>query len=344
MVCYSPKKAWLVGINPETGNNKYFITDYSVDHLYINKYGQIDCKYSEVSKYELPSCVIDEYMEVPCNKCVGCQLEYSKQWANRCMLELQYHDVAHFVTLTYDDKHLPSSDYIDVNGEYQRGYSLVKRDFQLFMKRLRKAFPDDKIRYFACGEYGSQSLRPHYHAIIYGLHLDDLKFYKSTFNGDILYTSPRLEEIWGNGFCPVGEVTFESCAYVSRYVMKKRAGRNDKFWEFHNLEPEFTLMSRKPGIGRQYFDDHKDEIYEYEFINIPTEKGGKKIRPPRYYDRVYAQLDPEGMQKIKNKRRTYAEAAREIKLSKTDLDYEDYLKMCLDKRMEAVKKLPRKEI
>ena len=109
-----------------------------------------------------------EYISIPCGKCIGCRLDYSRTWADRCMLESQYHKNNWFLTLTYDNDHLP---------EQRPGspvHSLQKRDMQLFMKRLRKRFPNDKIRFFGCGEYGSKSCRPHYHLLLFGVPFEDL--------------------------------------------------------------------------------------------------------------------------------------------------------------------------
>ena len=157
----------------------------------------------------------------------------------------------------------------------------MKRDFQLLMKRIRFKFSDDKIRFFMSGEYGSQTFRPHYHAILFGLHLDDLKPYKTVKEAGEYYTyynSESLQECWPYGYVVVGEVTWESCAYTARYVMKKLKGKEAKFYEEHNIQPEFTLMSRKPGIARRYYDEHPD-IYEQDKINVSTPKGGKSFRP-----------------------------------------------------------------
>ena len=216
---------------------------------------------------------IDMLIKIPCGKCVGCRLEYSRQWANRCMLELQYHDSAYFCTFTYDDDHVPRTYYPDPEtGEAFPAMTLQKRDFQLLMKRIRKHFPDDQIRFFACGEYGSQTFRPHYHAIIFGLHLSDLIPYKKVREGGELYTyynSPSLQECWPYGFVVVGEVTWESCAYTARYVMKKLKGKEADFYGKHNIQPEFTLMSRRPGIARNYYDTHPT-LFDTDYINIST--------------------------------------------------------------------------
>lgn len=286
-----------------------------------------------VGPLEDVSKVPPEYlMKLPCGQCRGCRLEYSRQWANRCMLELQYHDSAYFVTLTYDDVHVPKSYYPDPEtGEALTSLTLVKRDFQLFMKRLRRNFPDDHIRFFMAGEYGSETFRPHYHAIIFGLHLDDLVLYKKSPLGFSYYNSKSLQKCWSDpetglpiGFAVVAEVTWETCAYTARYVMKKLTGKEAEFYTNFNIQPEFTLMSRKPGIARQYFDDHPG-IYEHDFINVKTEKGGLKFRPPRYFDKLYDLEHPEEMQSIKDIRKKMAIEAQKAKLSRTSLSSDELL-------------------
>lgn len=273
----------------------------------------------------------DNFLKLPCGQCSGCRIQRSREWANRCMLELQYHDSAYFVTLTYDDAHVPRSYYPDPEtGEAMTSLTLVKRDFQLFMKRLRKRFSDDKIRFFMAGEYGGQTFRPHYHAIIFGLHLDDLVLYKKSPQGFSYFNSPSLQSCWCDsegmpiGFAVAAEVTWETCAYTARYVMKKLNGAEAQFYTDFNIQPEFTLMSRKPGIARQYFDDHPD-IYEKEYINVSTEKGGLKFRPPRYYDKLYDLEHPEEMQAIKDVRQKLAAEAQKAELQRTSLTEEQYL-------------------
>lgn len=184
------------------------------------------------------------YSLVPCGKCNGCRMDYSRSWADRMLIELNDNENnAVFFTLTYNSDHLPKSD---------KGCpTLKKRDLQLFWKRLRKSFPDKKFRYFVAGEYGPKTHRPHYHAIVFGISLndlDDLQFLKFNGLGQAYYTSPQIEKIWGNGYIVLSEVTWHTCAYVSRYVLKKR-GKSNTYVVATGVEPEFNLSSRKPGIG-----------------------------------------------------------------------------------------------
>lgn len=351
MSCYHPLKAWPVGVNP-SGKTQYKITDYQVDHLEFRNGTWIPCRSSDLGLYRERS--LHEFVTIPCGNCVGCRLDYSRQWANRCLLEMQYHDSAYFVTLTYNDLHVPRSDYVDVStGELVPALTLRKRDFQLFMKRLRKRFTDQKIRFFAAGEYGSTTFRPHYHAILFGLKLDDLQFYKNQ-RGYNYYISQSLQECWSVrekvkgvlspltplGFVVVGQVTWETCAYTARYVMKKLKGPEADFYANHNVEPPFTLMSRKPGIARQWYEDHPD-CYDYEYINVSTPTGGKKFRPPRYFDQLFDLDHPDESREMKELRRKLAEEATAAKLQQTDLSYLDYLQVEENNLVNRIKSLKR---
>uniref|UniRef100_A0AAU8B8R0 Replication initiator protein n=1 Tax=Dulem virus 158 TaxID=3145635 RepID=A0AAU8B8R0_9VIRU len=310
MSCYRPILAYKSKtVNPENGKS----------HI-IFSYPQSPGKYEPV--------------HLPCGQCLGCRIEYSRQWANRCMLELQDHDSAYFCTFTYDNDHVPRSYYPDPEtGEALPSLTLRKRDFQLLLKRIRKHFPDDRIRFFGCGEYGGETFRPHYHVILYGLHLNDLQVYKTVREGGQLYTyynSPSLSRCWldsdGNpiGFVVVGAVTWESCAYTARYVVKKLKGKDSEFYRLHNIEPEFSLMSRKPGIARNYYDTHPD-LFKYDFINLSTAKGGKKFRPPRYFEKLFELDCPEEARDRAVKRSQRAEEIMLAKMVGTSLDPLEYL-------------------
>lgn len=353
MSCYHPLYA-LPDYNPRT--NKPYLTKNGKPKLRIFK--------SDAVPWENP-----ELIQIPCGKCIGCRLDYSRQWANRCMLELGYHDSAYFVTLTYNDGNLPVHYYIDSStGEAFPAPTLCKRDFQLFMKRLRKAFPDQHIRFYAAGEYGDENFRPHYHAIIFGLKLDDLKYYGQR-NDFIYYTSVRLNKIWDyncelshidnginkcydvikgrysttplltRGLVVVGQVSWETCAYVARYVTKKLSGPEAKFYEEHNIEPPFSLMSRKPGIGRQYYDEH--DCYEYDYINVATPDGGKKFKPPKYFDKLYDLDDPEGSEALRQSKRRMANELARAKAAATTESYVDMLETEESVKTDTIKSLRR---
>lgn len=226
----------------------------------------------------------------------------------RCVHEASLYDDNCFLTLTYDDDHLPD-----------RG-TLVHQDFQLFMKRLRKKFGSG-IRYYMCGEYGEEQDeekakyssigRPHYHACLFNFDFTDKELYK-TVNDFRLYTSETLNKLWGKGYCIIGDVTFESAAYVARYIMKKIKGKGDHDLHYNRgidqdtgeillIEPEYTRMSRgrkKPGgIGAAWWQQFKSDTHK-DFVTIR----GMKMKPPKYYDQLLEEHDPDRYQTIKEKR------------------------------------------
>jgi len=209
-------------------------------------------------------------------------LERSRQWAMRCMHEASMHRENCFVTLTYNDQNLP------VNG------SLNYSDFQKFMKRLRKIC--GKVRFYMCGEYGDDHGRPHFHACLFGYRFDDLVRWKRSSSGCLVYRSRRLESLWPFGFSSVGDVNFDSAAYVARYCMKKITGYGsdeayrrvcESTGEVYQLVPEFNKMSLKPGIGATWFDKYKDDVYPHDYVIV----NGKKVKPPKYYDKRYSNFN-----------------------------------------------------
>lgn len=229
---------------------------------------------------------------VPCGQCIGCRLEYSRQWALRCVHEASLHDHNCFLTLTYAPEHLP------------RDGGLDKRHFQLFVKRLRKR-SRAKLRYFMCGEYG-EFKRPHYHACLFGYQPPDAQLWKSTDTGD-LYTSEFLSDVWGKGFVTIGALTFESAAYVARYCLKKikgEAAKNEyervdpETGEVFDIQPEYAGMSRRPGIAAEWYKKFQSDVYPSDFVI----SRGVKMKPPRFYDSLFPDID-----QIKLKRRFHVE-------------------------------------
>lgn len=230
---------------------------------------------------------------LPCGQCIGCRLKYSQEWAVRLMHENQMHDQSCFVTLTFSPESLQAR---------ENPNSLDKSEFQRFMKRLRKQY-GKKIRFFHCGEYGEENKRPHYHAILFGVDFEDKELFK--VRDEIrLYTSEKLAKLWPYGFVTLGQVSLESCAYVARYVTKKITGKDAEnhyiYWdpltgEGTPIQPEYATMSRKPGIGKEWFDKYKSDVYPHDYVVVKKHK----IRPPRYYDKL---LTEEELAKIKIKR------------------------------------------
>ena len=218
-------------------------------------------------------------LSLPCGQCIGCRLERSRQWAVRIMHEASLYDSNVFVTLTYNDEHLkPSLDY---------------SDFQKFMKRLRKK---QDVRFYMCGEYGSENMRPHFHACLFNCDFQDKTIWKKD-RGNYIYRSETLEKLWPFGYSSIGNLTFQSAAYVARYVMKKQTGfRSEEYYqtvdqetgEVINRVPEFNRMSLKPGIGAKWFEKYRSDVYPNDYLVV----NGYKTRPPRYYEKIYQRSAP----------------------------------------------------
>lgn len=245
-------------------------------------------------------------MAVPCGQCIGCRTDYAKTWAIRMVHENRLHRDSTFLTLTYNPASLPT------------GGTLVKRHAQLFLKRYRDLIKPRKIRFYLVGEYGDENLRPHYHAIIYGHRFDDAKLSREE-DGHRFFTSATLESLWGYGFVEFGEVTPETCAYVARYVQKKITGdRAQEHYqrvtfdgELVQVIPEFSTMSRRPGIGQRHYDQFKADLYPSDFVIL----NGHRTKMPRYYDRLLETEDPDQHARVKDSRRL---RARRDKANQTD--------------------------
>jgi hypothetical protein len=250
-------------------------------------------------------------LTLPCGQCVGCRLERSRQWAVRCLHEASLYTNNCFITLTYSDEHLPSD------------RSLHYQDFQKFMKRLRKAhrgidpvegqYP---IRFYMAGEYGENFGRPHFHACIFNFRFSDQKLWKRTDVGSRIYRSDQLEKLWPFGYSSIGDVNFQSAAYVARYIMKKINGRDqDQHYEFVIPEtgeivkrtPEFNKMSLKPGIGYDWYKEFKTDVYPHDYVVV----NGKKVRPPRFYDKKFKAEDPISFEAIEFEREQRARSKYE---------------------------------
>lgn len=240
--------------------------------------------------------------KISCGQCAGCRISRSSDWTSRLVQESRFHSESAFLTLTQDDLHLPSDG------------TLVKRDLQLFMKRVRryvdKMFPGRKVRFFGVGEYGENgTLRPHYHLILFGFaFLEDRKPHSKNRFGDQLYTSATLSELWGRGFCEIGSVSARSCGYVAQYSFKKINGKRalDHYFvrvdeatgEMIYRQKEFALMSTRPGIGYQHYKNYGDQM----FVRGSVIDRGRELPIPKYYDRKLLQDDPERLKAIKDQR------------------------------------------
>lgn len=216
-------------------------------------------------------------------------------WAIRCMHERRMHGESAFVTLTYNDDSLPAN------------YSLSVRTLQLFMKKLRKTRPPG-LRFFGCGEYGETTLRPHYHVLLLNTDFPDRKHARSARGGEKLYSSMELSGLWTEGDSFIGDVTDKSCAYVAGYVNKKMVSEDDIL----GREPEFRVMSRRPGIGMSWFGRFYAEAYRHDSVIV----NGAEAPLPRYYDTKYDEIDSEDFARVQKKRRL-ASMTPEARFEKT---------------------------
>lgn len=248
-------------------------------------------------------------VEIACGQCLGCRVSRAEEWTTRLIHELQFtrescracnslsavHTCgACFITLTYDEDHIPLD------------YGLQKSDWQKFAKKLRKKC--GPFRYYHAGEYGTESLRPHYHAILFGIDFaEDRVLFAHNIHGDPRYLSETLSTTWENGNAELSHVTKASAAYVAKYTVKKatQAGQEETYRRTKGthewfVQPEYATMSLRPAIGKKWFEKYKADIYPSD----ETILEGKHRKTPRYYDKLLtdaerAQLKSTRKEKIK---------------------------------------------
>lgn len=265
-------------------------------------------KYMKPVSFQRPKGDYRE-IKVACGQCIGCRLEYARKWAVRIMHETVTFPDSHFLTLTMNDEFL----------KFRGHNSLDKKDLQKFFKRLRHhakgVLPVEEkgqlkwpIRYYACGEYGELTGRPHYHACVFNLQIPDKQIYKKS-SDYWLYNSEWLDNIWTcpdsglpMGHCVIGDVTFQSASYCARYMLKKQKGlKGEDIYHPDTGEiviPEFVTMSRRPGLGKYWFDKYKNDIYPNDFVIV----NGKQSNVPRTYDEYLKNLNEAEYEEIKGQR------------------------------------------
>ena len=262
---------------------------------------------------------IHTFME--CGRCIDCRLKKSKVWAVRCLNELEYWNEACFVTLTYNDFTLPKLINTDT-GEIKP--SIFREHIREFNKRLRRHFDKivdkRKIKIYYCGEYGSKTGRPHYHLLIFGFKPTDLHYYRHDKLGFPLYNSRLLDSLWyqkyditpkkdyyrhkylrmQRGYVVVGDVSFNSCAYVARYILKKQQKDSERY-EAQNQE----FLGTSNGIGKRWFYDNYKTMYANGFITYKKGDNFFKCPIPKYYDKLLKEHDLNLYQKVKAERLQY---------------------------------------
>jgi hypothetical protein len=273
-----------------------------------------------------PDCGIP----MPCGRCVGCRLKYSRNWAIRIHHEASLHAENQFLTLTFAPEHLPPFGNLRIS------------DCQSFMKRYREWLwrsERRKVRMAYCGEYGSKNGRPHYHFIIFGHMFGDRRF-RTRRNGFPVWSSERLEKLWPFGRSEIGSVTFDSAAYVARYILEKKHGpMATKYWVIdpatgellNENSKEFFKMSRRPGIGQGWLDRFGASVYERDQVIVD----GRKFPPPKFYDSKYELVDPVRMSDVK--------AERLMKMQCRDKSDDNYDRLQAKKTVQlaALANLPR---
>lgn len=285
-MCTSPNYlVWLGGYHPETHKEKLVF--------------QPHCNYEKLINANIP------FVEVGCGKCLECKQQQSSMWSDRCVFEAMQHEHNYFLTLTYDDLHVP------LDG------CLKQEHMQKFLKRLRKYFSEklnqNNIRYFYVAEYGGNSLRPHYHLILFNCYIPDLsstfelleadgRYHKHNRPGSrsSLKYSRIIYDLWQNqGMISVDEFNYNTAAYVAGYVNKKVDEKHNYFIKKFNLTPEFHRMSTNPGIGAGYFTP---ELFNKSCLIVPRSGGAKHSVPPRYFEKLLDKDYPWLFNDLRNKR------------------------------------------
>ena len=228
------------------------------------------------------------HIQVPCGQCIACRVRKAQEWSARLWLEWQMcKSSSCFLTLTYDDEHLPSD------------RSLRVEDYQLFLKRLRKRLPQ-KIRYYCAGEYGSELARPHYHLILFGTDFGSDKLpLCNVFNRlhPDYYISSLVADCWDKGYHTIAPLSDACICYVAKYVIKKAVGKSADDW-YNGRRTEFGIGSK--GIAREWYDQYGNDMWSKGYFRWGDRF--KKCRPVRYYERILEKNDFDRLQNIKTDR------------------------------------------
>lgn len=239
-------------------------------------------------------CPEHRYTTLPCGVCFGCRTSNARDWSLRMMHTSRYASSSYFVTLTYSDDYMPDNGMLDY------------RDLQLFFKNARHYFQDENqpFKYFACGEYGDKTLRPHYHFAGFNFKFDDLRPFKQTKSG-WYYLSQSLREVWEHGHVIVAPLTWQSAAYIARYVTKKMHGANRRYLDEHDpLTGEFLPFPverafQSKGLGLDWYNDNHKEIWDLDGCLYNNKY---LVKPPRYYMKQLEKADPAKALFIKEQR------------------------------------------
>ena len=303
------------------------------------------------------------YEQIPCQHCWACKLNYSAQWATRIMVECTKSEHNYFITFTYDDNNIPIPSETEYNGQTYVNDgtwmgSLFPQDIDKFMNSLRqyidrkygKIYDEEGnringIKYFYAGEYGETTKRPHYHMILMNCPLDLNQFYDFHIDerGKMHWKSHEIEKYWDLGMIDIGEVEFASAAYVARYCMKKITDNPDKtkYWK-NGMYPEFVRMSRRPGIGMDYYNENWETIYENDKLYVKNFHGQTiEVKPPKAWDKKFKESHPQEWFNIQRSRKEGAERSRKLLQEMTDMSDLQMLHQKAENILIKGKQLPR---
>lgn len=298
------------------------------------------------------------YKFIPCGKCIGCRTQERKNWALRIELEAEKYEHNYFLTLTYDNDHLiiPDTMTNEKTGEIYENDgtwtgTLSKKDLSQFIKSFRtyckREFNHDGIKFYGCGEYGDKekhTFRPHYHIILMNcpeLKLEPLNA-MNRITKDSYYTNKRIEHIWGKGFITIGKVSWDSISYTAGYTMKKLFGEvRDEYYASKGKIPIFAIMSRNPGIGKEFFN--KEGIDMYEVDEIINSKG-QSMKPPRYFDKQLDKIDHEYARLVKFKREFISKHENEKRMKQTGKTMQEQMRIDEATAIEKQKRYNRERI
>ncbi len=286
MPCYTPLKGWK---DPITGGLKFSQKGSS------------------------------QKMEVACGQCLGCRIDHRIMWAVRIVHESSLYSDKHgnsWITLTYREPNEGTDEQIRKGHYVPQNYSLRPDDVTRFFKRLRRE-NEHKIRYFYCGEYGSENQRPHYHICLFNHSFKDQELFTDN-EGIRSYTSRSLERLWPYGYSTVGELNYKTAAYTAGYIFSKITGdraknhylRCDENGEAYWLLPEFIRMStgrKKPGgLGAKFYEKFKTDIFPSDSTPVPGH--GTVQLVPRYYHTILKNTDTDTYELVKTLRKEFMSA------------------------------------
>lgn len=323
---------------------------YNPKYAYLAKDARTE-NFGRAIFFSLPQCYEGhpekyEKINIPCRRCIGCRLDYSREWATRIERECRTNEGNIFLTLTYDEAHLPRAVQQLRDGTTKETPTTKISELSSFMKRLRRHweyhYGVQGIKFFGASEYGDKTGRPHYHVAIMGLKNlpSDMVKIGNNHQGDIRWASAEIAKLWGKGIIEYEDLTWGSAAYVARYITKKQFGAGAKEYERLGIEEPKVVMSRNPGIGMSYIRDNietaaKDEIF------VKKKGGVMSVRNPKVYRDMYKAYEPDQAALLSEMRRARANDETRAKLKRTTMNETELLKAEGEKKEAQAKMLLR---